>query len=93
MSELKLKALNARYNAQRLEAIATIEVYMQNAVGIGEHYQIIDELDKLVRKVDEADGLIKTLDALFKVEPVVNQNPLNSSPPNDEETYQSELPF
>jgi hypothetical protein len=68
MSELKLKALRARYNAERLEALATIEVYMSNSVGIGEHPQIIDELDKLVRKVDEAEGLLKTLDSTFKVE-------------------------
>lgn len=68
MSELKLKALKARYSAQRLEALATIEVYMSNSVGIGEHPQIIDEIDNLVRKVDEADGLLKTLDSIFKVE-------------------------
>jgi hypothetical protein len=68
MSELKLKALKARYTAQRLEALATIEVYMSNSVGIGEHPQIIDEIDKLVRSVDEADGLLKTLNSIFKVE-------------------------
>jgi hypothetical protein len=68
MSELKLKALKARYSAQRLEALATIEVYMSNSVGIGEHPQIIDEIDNLVRKVDEAEGLLKTLDSIFKVE-------------------------
>lgn len=68
MSELKLKALKARYSAQRLEALATIEVYMSNSVGIGEHPQIIDEIDNLVRKVDEAEGLLKTLDSIFKIE-------------------------
>ena len=68
MSELKLKALKARYSAQRLEALATIEVYMSNSVGIGEHPQISDEIDNLVRKVDEAEGLLKTLDTIFKVE-------------------------
>jgi hypothetical protein len=70
MSELKLKALKARYTAQRLEALATIEVYMSNSVGIGEHPQIIDEIDKLVRSVDEADGLLKTLNSIFKVEEI-----------------------
>lgn len=69
MSELKLKALKARYTAQRLEALATLEVYMQNAAGIGEHPQIIDEIDKLVRQVDEANGLLETLNNTFKVAP------------------------
>lgn len=68
MSELKLKALKARYTAQKLSALATIEVYMSNSVGIGEHPQIIDELDKLVREVDEAEGLLKTVDSIFKIE-------------------------
>lgn len=68
MSALKLKALKARYEAQRLEALATLEVYMENSAGIGEHPQIIDEIDTLVRKVDEAEGLLKTLGSIFKVE-------------------------
>lgn len=77
MSELKLKALKARYSAQRLEALATIEVYMSNSVGIGEHPQIIDEIDKLVRSVDEAEGLLKTLDSIFKVEEQTIEQALN----------------
>jgi hypothetical protein len=68
MSELKLKALKARYEAQRLEALATLEVYMENSAGIGEHPQIIEEIDNLVKKVDEAEGLLKTLGSIFKVE-------------------------
>ena len=37
MSQLKVKALRAKYEAQKLEALATIDVYMNNAVGVGEH--------------------------------------------------------
>lgn len=68
MSTLKLKALKARYEAQRLEALATLEVYMENSAGIGEHPQIIEEIDKLVKQVDEAEGLLKTLGSIFKVQ-------------------------
>ena len=66
MSSLKVEALFARYEAQKKEALATMEVYFGNSVGIGEHPQIIDEMDKLVRKVDEANGQIATLEVLFK---------------------------
>ena len=66
MSSLKVEALFARYEAQKKEALATMEVYFGNSVGIGEHPQIIDEMDKLVRKVDEANGLIATLEVLCK---------------------------
>lgn len=48
-------ALEARYNAQIAEAEATIKIYMENSVGIGEHPQHIDEVDKLIQKIAEAE--------------------------------------
>lgn len=65
MSQLKIKALRARYEAQKLEALATIDVYMNNAVGVGEHPGIIDVLDEQLRKVEEANSLISLVDNLF----------------------------
>lgn len=62
---LKVEALRAKYQAQRLEAIATLEVYIKNAVGIGEHPQIIEEMDKLVRDVADANDCLETLDQIF----------------------------
>ena len=63
---LKVDALRAKYVAQRLEAIATLEVYTSNSVGIGEHSQIIEEMDKLVRTVADMNGYLDALDAIFK---------------------------
>ena len=40
-----LEALEDRYNAQISEADATIKIYLENSVGIGEHPQHIDEID------------------------------------------------
>ena len=37
-----LYALEARYDAQIAEADATIKIYLENSVGIGEHPQHID---------------------------------------------------
>lgn len=62
---LKIQALRAKYEAQRLEALATLEVYVKSSVGIGEHPQIIEEMDKLVRAVNEADDCIATLERIF----------------------------
>jgi hypothetical protein len=56
-------ALEARYNAQITEAEATIKIYMENSVGIGEHPQHIDEVDKLIQKIAEAEeklGIIES---------------------------------
>lgn len=62
---MKIDALKARYTAQRLEAMATLEVYMTNSVGIGEHPQIIEEMDKLVGLIEEAAGRLETLNSIF----------------------------
>jgi hypothetical protein len=62
---LKIKALRAKYQAQKLEALATLEVYMTNAAGIGEHPQVIEEMDKQVRIIADADGCLEVLDAVF----------------------------
>jgi len=74
MANLKLEALRAKYNAQRLEAIATLEVYMSNAAGIGEHPQIIEEMDKLVQQVADADDCLEVINSVFneKVDENVN---------------------
>jgi|TARA_B110000908_G_C10245473_1_gene448545 hypothetical protein len=62
---LKVEALRAKYEAQKLEAVATLEVYMKGAVGIGEHPQIIEEMDKLIKSVAEANDCLETLDIIF----------------------------
>ena len=60
------KALEDRYNAQISEADATIHVYLRNPVGIGEHPQVLDEIDKLVHKIAEAEEKLKIIQE-FKV--------------------------
>ena len=62
---LKIKALRAKYQAQKLEALATLEVYMNNAAGIGQHPQVIEEMDKLVRLVADADDCLETINRVF----------------------------
>ena len=56
-----LDALEARYEAQVAEADATIKIYLENPVSIGEHPQHIDEIDKQLQKIAEADEKLKAL--------------------------------
>ena len=56
-----IQALEDRYNAQISEADATIKIYLENSVGIGEHPQHIDEIDKLVDKIAQAEEKLKIL--------------------------------
>jgi hypothetical protein len=71
---LKLRALKSRYNAQKDNAFATLEVYLTNSVGIGEHPQIMDEIDKLIRSIADADGCLETISKYIEIDtPVENQ--------------------
>ena len=61
-----IKALEDRYNAQISEAEATLKIYMDKPVGIGEHPQHIDECDKLIEKIANAEEKLNALQA-FKI--------------------------
>ena len=61
MTQQIIDALVARYQAQKLEALTNLNVYLSAAVGVGEHPNIVDECDKLIAKVSEANERIETL--------------------------------
>ena len=64
-----LDALEARYEAQIAEADETIKIYLENPVGIGEHPQHIDEIDKQLQIIADADEKLKALES-FKTDRV-----------------------
>jgi len=57
-----IDALQARYEAQIAESEAIIKIYLEQPVGIGEHPQHIDEVDKLIQKISEAEEKIGILE-------------------------------
>ena len=57
-----LNALRARYEAEIAEADATANIYLDNSVGIGEHPQHIEEVDKLIEKIANAKEKIDVLE-------------------------------
>jgi len=60
-----IKAAEAHYQAQRSEALAVLEVYFTNPVGIGEHSNLLDEVKKWTSALTEAEDNLKTLQAHF----------------------------
>ena len=56
-----IDALEKRYEAQLAEADATLKIYLENSVGIGEHPQHVDECDKLIAKVAQAEENLRVL--------------------------------
>ena len=57
-----LNALRAKYEAEIAEADATANIYLSNSVGIGEHPQHIDEVNKLIDKIAQAKEKLEVLD-------------------------------
>jgi hypothetical protein len=57
-----LDALRARYEAEIAEADATAGIYLNNSVGIGEHPQHIEEVNKQVEKIAAAKEKLDVLD-------------------------------
>jgi CO dehydrogenase nickel-insertion accessory protein CooC1 len=61
-----LQALEDKYTAEISAADATIKIYLDNSVGIGEHPQHIEEIDKLLQQIVDAQEKLKELQA-FKL--------------------------
>ena len=61
--KLILDALEDRYNYQISEAEATLKIYLEKPVAIGEHPQHVDEADKLIEKIANAEEKLETLRA------------------------------
>ena len=58
---LILDALQKKYESDISKADATIKVYLENPVGIGEHPQIVDEVDKQISLICKAKEKLEEL--------------------------------
>ena len=61
MKDLLLKAAISHYESQRDHALATLNVYFNNAVGIGDHSNILDEIKKWTSTLAEAEENLQVL--------------------------------
>ena len=61
-----IQALEDKYEAEISAAHATINIYLTNSVGIGEHPQHLEEIDKQLTKIVEAEEKQAALQA-FKL--------------------------
>ncbi len=57
-----LNALHDKYEAQISAAHATINIYLNSSVGIGEHPQHIDEIDKQLQIIVDAEEKLTILE-------------------------------
>jgi hypothetical protein len=60
------EALTLKYRSEMAEAEATLLVYFNNSVGIGEHPQHLEEMDKFVEKMTNAKDKLEMLETVYK---------------------------
>ena len=58
-------ALEKKYEAQIAEAQATLEIYFNSSDGIGEHPQMLEEMDKFVEQLSAANDKLINLQQYF----------------------------
>ena len=61
-----IDALTYKYDSEIAETEATLWIYFNNPVGIGEHPQHLEEMDKLVEKMTNAKDKLETLKEFVK---------------------------
>ena len=61
MKRAILDALEAQYQADIAHADATLKIYFENSVGIGEHPQHVEECNKLIEKIANAKEKLEVL--------------------------------
>jgi hypothetical protein len=73
ISEKMYEAMTLKYRSEMAEAEATLLVYFTNPVGIGEHPQHIEEMDKLVEKFANAQDKLESLEKIRKYNSTITQ--------------------
>ena len=60
-----ISALHTKYEADIATADATVNIYLDNPVAIGEHPQHLEEMDKLVCALAAAEDNLQALNKYF----------------------------
>ena len=65
-NKLLMAAIDS-YQAQKTEALAHLDILFNDAVGIGEHTDLLAEVKKWTESLSQAEENLKTLDTNFYV--------------------------
>ena len=65
MDGLLLEALYSKYRAEKDDAVARLNIYLTNSVGIGEHPQHIEEMDSIVEQYATAEDKLHSLNKII----------------------------
>ena len=68
--EIYVNALVKKFEADRAIAVANLNTYLKNPCGVGEHPDVVGEMEKLLDQIAIADGKITALGSLINKETV-----------------------
>lgn len=74
---LLYEAMVAKYESEIKEAIATLNIYLSSPVGIGEHPQHLEEMDKLMDQLSTAQDKLDNIRHYFNHTGEVNAHVLS----------------
>jgi transcriptional/translational regulatory protein YebC/TACO1 len=61
-----INAIRSHFTAKRDRAMANLNNYLNNPVGVGEHPDVVEECVKLIQDLSDADDVLDTLEGLLK---------------------------
>ena len=61
-----IDSLKRKYEAQIIEDEATLMIYLENAAGIGEHPQMLEEMNNMVEKLANTRDKLQVLTEFWK---------------------------
>ena len=64
-----LRAALSKFEADRQNALATLDIYLYDAVAIGDHPNIVEEVTTATKKLAEAEEAIQALERNFIPKP------------------------
>jgi hypothetical protein len=60
-----IKSLKLKYESEIQNAKTTVNIYLNNSVGIGEHPQHLDEIDKQIEIISNNEDKLASLNKYF----------------------------
>ena len=69
-----LKSLKLQYESEIQKAKTTVKIYLTNSVGIGEHPQHLEEMDKQIEIISSNEDKLQALNTHFSGNCVVSKN-------------------
>tara|TARA_R110000744_G_scaffold358022_2_gene464984 strand:+ start:208 stop:444 length:237 start_codon:yes stop_codon:yes gene_type:complete len=71
--EIYVNALVKKFESDRATAVANLNAYLTNSAGIGDHPNLVGEMEKLLAEIATADGKLISLQSLITTDKPIDK--------------------